>query len=335
MHPTQDKQPPNSQEWQRAADDDPSLRTRRRAYDCELILQHHRNNTTTAYAATLAFHDSTNTSRSIAAAAADHAVPFSRNHAALAVAWRAFRARVNRQRRARAWFAAAEERREVRLKHMALHALARARRRQAAETAAISVRSRAGLMTWRQAVASSRAERAASGFLAKRLRCSGARGLRRWRRRAMAASGRGEHFELGLGMGRGSSGTWQGGEELQEDRHGLERRIELFRQRRAKRVVLRRWRDAVTAGGMAELAGAAAKTELGLGGKMRKRRRPRQRRGDPPNWVVSEREMGTVEHNIRLHEGVKDLAVPRGQGPRLRTAEVRSTFSRLLLVVCC
>lgn len=325
---------PNSQEWQRAADDDPLLRSRRRAYDCELILQQHRYNVATTYAATPAFDNSINTSPSVAtAAAAGHTVSFSRDHAALAVAWRAFRARVDRQRRARAWFAAAEEKREVRLKRMTLRALARARRWQAAEAVAMSARCRAGLAAWRRAVASSRAERTASSFLAKRLRCSAARGLRRWRRRAMAASGRGEHFELGLGVGGRGSDTWQGGEDLWDDQHGLELRIELFRQRRAKRVVLRRWRDAVTAGRMTEPAGAAAKTGLGLGGRTHKRRRLRQRRGDPPNCIASGREMKIVEHNDRLHAGVKDLDVPRGQGARLRTAEVRSTFSRLLGVI--
>lgn len=205
------------------------------------------------------------------------------NRATLSAAFARLRSRARQQRRAREWFAATNACRYARLTRAAFDALARKSRSRAAEAAVAAVRCRNGLTAWRRAAA---LERTARAFRWRWTRVRALVCLRRWRE--------------GVEGGRG----WEGIEE----RRALEWRLALFRERRAKRVVLRAWRGAVETATWRE-DGRGAKRESsawkgpagggGGGGSGRKR-------------------------SVRRRSVVRDdeLTPCREWGARLRTAEV-------------
>lgn len=208
------------------------------------------------------------------------------NNASLAAAFHLLRARVNQQRRAREWFARATARREALLVRSVFEALARGSRSRAAEAAVTAVRCRAGLAAWRRATSLSRKVRT---LCWRRERATAVKGLRRWRQRC----------------------TWKvldpggGGGGEAEDREGLEWRLELFRERRAKRVVFRAWREASqTAAAVAVMEGRARRGSVGKGGRGHRRGRYR----GFPSHRATERD---------------ELAPCPGWGARLRAAEVK------------
>lgn len=210
------------------------------------------------------------------------------NRATLAAAFRRLRARAARQRRAREYVAVAAARREAVLVRSAFDALARGSRARAAAAAAAAARCRGGLAAWRRATSAARGVRA---LCWRRQRATAVRGLRRWRQRSV--DGRGG----GGGFGYGADG-----------REALEWRLEVFRERRAKRLVFLAWRSAAqTAAAVAVLEGGAGGGLDGSGGG-RGRGEGRRRHRDSSRLAVTGRDELT--------------ACPRW-GARLRTAEVK------------
>lgn len=176
------------------------------------------------------------------------------NNASLAAAFHLLRARVNRQRRVREWFARATARRDALLVRAVFDALARGSRSRAAEAAVTAARCRAGLATWKRSVALSRKVRTLRW---QRERETAVKGFRRWRQRC----------------------AWmvvdQGGGEA-EERQGLKLRLDLFRERRAKRVVFRAWHCASqTAAAVAVMEGRTRRGISGPGGRGHRRGRSR------------------------------------------------------------
>lgn len=112
---------------------------------------------------------------------------------------------------------------------------------------------------------------------------------------------------------------WQHGKPWEEKR-GIEDRMQLFRQRRAKRVVLRVWRDAAAVGRIVEPGEAV---EVGFVRPTSKRaRRPRRHfasggEGGRDAVVCAGGIIGDVD----------EFTVRREHGARLRTAEVRKTMT--------
>ena len=249
-----------TKEWEQAAQDDPDLRGRRRAYDCEILVLRHRMGCAGA------------------------------NGASLAAAFRRLRARARQQRRAREFTARATARREALLVRSVFDALKRGSRSRAAAAAAAAARCRAGLAAWKRAASTARNVRA---LLWRRERAAAIEGLRRWRYRCVG----GDTVDGG-GGGSGGLGA--------EGREALEWRLELFRERRAKRVVFRAWRGAAqTAAAVAALEGEARSAVSGSGG-----------------WDY--RHPGGRRRKIPRHgaTGRDELTACPGWGARLRTAEV-------------
>ena len=247
-----------NKDWEQAAESDPALRARRRAYDCEILVLRHRMGCDGA------------------------------NGATLAAAFRRLRARAARQRRARDHVAVAAARRDAALVRSAFDALARGSRSRAAAAAAAAARCRAGLATWRRAAAVARGVRA---LCWQRERAIAMCGLRRWRQRSVDGQG--------------------GGRQGAEGREALEWRLEVFRERRAKRLVFRAWRGAAQTAAVV----AVAVLEGGAGGGVewsrdRGHREGRRWRGFPSHVAAS----------------------PPGWGARLRTAEVRREQKRTEIV---
>lgn len=217
--------PAPNKEWEQAAENDPGLSARRRAYECEILVLRHRMGCDGA------------------------------NNASLAAAFHLLRARVNQQRRAREWFARATARREALLFRSVFDALARGSRSRAAEAAATAARCRAGLAAWKKAVSLSRKVRTMRW---RRERATAVKGFQRWRQRC-----------AWMVMAPGGGG-------VTEEEEGLEWRLELFRERRAKRVVFRAWREAsqITAA-VAVMDGRARGGITGRGGRGHRRGRYR------------------------------------------------------------
>lgn len=219
------------------------------------------------------------------------------NRATLSAAFARLRSRARQQRRAREWFAASNARRYARLTRAAFDALARKSRSRAAEAAVAAVRCRNGLAAWRRAAALGQTARA---FRWRWTRARALGFLRRWRE--------------GVDGGRG----WEGIEE----RRALEWRLALFRERRAKRVVLRSWRGAVE---------AAAWREGGRGAKP-----------ESSAWKCAARGGGGDGRKRSVHRrsvvGDDELTPCREWGARLRTAEVmgfaHTVVSGVLCVFC-
>ncbi|CAM9599358.1 unnamed protein product, partial [Discosporangium mesarthrocarpum] len=161
------------------------------------------------------------------------------NHIGLSLAWRRFRSRVLRQRAVRIWFRRAEARRCRHLTREAFSALGRAVR----EGAALQTMRRRGalraLRRWRAGVALGQGLRA---FMCYRLRSGALQGLRLWQKRT------GDAVDGGSSVGVGGRGNHAVGSRAL----GLDGRLELFRERRAKRRVLLAWRALAARG--AELA---------------------------------------------------------------------------------
>lgn len=219
----------------------------------------------------------------------------------LASAWRWFCFRVERQRRVRAWAAAGAARREARLARTVFAALARGSHSRAAEAAAIAGRCRAALAAWHRGAARERAVRV---FQWQRMRTLGVIGLRRWRRRVFAVGGLAGLSDLAgdeIEAGRRAAGLVAGW----DDGEGLGWRLLRFKERRAKRVVLRAWYDAVAGGTLRvkhPAAGAAATATSARGFRGVNR---------------------TVVMRGNTVEGKEVFTMRRGQAARLRTAEVR------------
>ncbi|CAN0198323.1 unnamed protein product, partial [Ectocarpus sp. 8 AP-2014] len=189
-------------DWERAAQNDPDLRARRRAYDCEVLVLRHRMGCGGA------------------------------NNTSLASAFHLLRARTAQQRRAREWFARSTARRNALLVRSAFTALARGSRSRAATAAVAAARCRRGLAAWKRAATLARKIRTLCWL---RERAAAVKALQGWRQRCVKAV-----YLEGGGAG-GEDGRWAAGREERED---LEWRLELFRERRAKRVVLQAWRAA-------------------------------------------------------------------------------------------
>lgn len=208
------------------------------------------------------------------------------NRASLAAAFHQLRTRTKRQRRARAWFASASARRDARLTRAAFGALARASRCRAAAAAAAAARRRAGFMAWMRVASLARRSR---NLRLQRDRERAVKALRRWRQR----------------VGKSGGGSGGGGGRMvgfEEERGALEWRLEVFRERRAKRVVFGAWRSAVeTAAAVAAMRGGAS---LGMA------------------WPSAGRtrcQGGARRGGLDRHE----VTVCRGWGARLRNAEVK------------
>lgn len=209
------------------------------------------------------------------------------NGATLAAAFGRLRARAARQRRAREHVATAAARRDALLVRSAFDALARGSRSRAAAAAAAVARCRAGLAAWRRTVSMARGVRTLGW---RRERAAAARGLRRWRQRAAVGGRCGGAFE---------------------EREALERRLEVFRERRAKRVVFLAWRGAAqTAAAMAAAVegGEAGRSGVGAGSGRRERGEGRRRAADISRHVSA---------------GLDELTACPEWGARLRTAEVK------------
>ncbi|CBN76158.1 conserved unknown protein [Ectocarpus siliculosus] len=189
-------------DWERAAQNDPDLRARRRAYDCEVLALRHRMGCGGA------------------------------NNISLASAFHLLRARTAQQRRAREWFARSTARRNALLVRSAFTALARGSRCRAATAAVAAARCRRGLAAWKRAATLARKIRTLCWL---RERAAAVKALQGWRQRCVKA------VYLAGGSAGGEDGRWAAGREERED---LEWRLELFRERRAKRVVLQAWRAA-------------------------------------------------------------------------------------------
>lgn len=273
--PTPAKQ---TQEWELVAESEQELRVRRRAYDCEIIVLHHR-----ARGANDA-NDINSTSN---------------NNASLSAAFQRLRARTRQQRRAREWVSTATGRRDARLLRAAFGALARAGRSRAAMAATATARCRAGLTAWRRAVSVSRAVRF---FRRRRDRAKALEGLSRWRQQAGWAV-------VGI-----------------EARDACEWKLELFRERRAKRVVFRAWRDFVeTAAAVKEMemeTGMVVEGEIRNVGGLATTRLGISVRGRRQGGVVLGRRRG------KQFEQDDELEVCPEWGARLRTAEVCSGRER-------
>lgn len=192
--------------------------------------------------------------------------------ASLAHAFFRLRQQTVRQRRARAWFLSAKERRDTRLLRLAFDALARASRSRAAVTAVEAVRCRAGFDAWRRVTSLSRRLRT---FYSERKRAMVAVALMRWRQRVKE--------ERATGVVR---------------KEALERRLEVFRERRVKRVVFRAWYGVV----QTAVIGIDARTRSGRG-----------RKGFGPSRRPGAFDFG---HGEGLSSGGEC-------GARLRSAEVR------------
>ncbi|CAM9234588.1 unnamed protein product [Ectocarpus sp. 13 AM-2016] len=189
-------------DWERAAQNDPDLRARRRAYDCEVLVLRHRMGCGGA------------------------------NNISLASAFHLLRARTAQQRRAREWFKTSTARRNALLVCSAFTALARGSRSRAATAAVGAARCRRGLAAWKRATTLARKMRTLYWL---REQAAAVKALKGWRQRCVKAL----YFEGG--GGGGDDGRWAARREERED---LEWRLELFRERRAKRVVLQAWRAA-------------------------------------------------------------------------------------------
>lgn len=246
---------PGEQEWEREAEGAPALRALRRAYDCEIIVLRHRMGVDGA------------------------------NRVSLAAAFHQLRARTERQRRARVWFASASARRDKRLTRAAFDALARASRSRAAAAAVTAARRRAGFMAWVRTVSLARRSRS---LRLRRDRERARKAFRRWRQRVRKDGG-------GSGGGRVVG--------VQEEVGALEWRLEVFRERRAKRVVFGAWRSAVQT---AAAAAAMMRGEDSLG----------------MTWSGAGRMRC---HGVARRGGVDrgEVTVCREWGARLRNAEVK------------
>ncbi|CAM9335731.1 unnamed protein product, partial [Laminaria digitata] len=216
------------------------------------------------------------------------------NRASLAAAFHQLRTRTRQQRRARTWFASASARRDTRLARAAFDALARASRFRAAAAAAAAARRRAGFAAWRLAASLARQSRF---FRLRKDRERAVKALRRWRQ-CVGKSG-------GGGRGGGGGGRVVGVEE--EERGALEWRLEVFRERRAKRVVFEAWWSAVqTAAAAAAMRGEASLGMVGSGA------------GHGRRWGVAHR--GGVDRD--------EVMACRGWGARLRNAEAAARRRR-------
>lgn len=196
------------------------------------------------------------------------------NRARLAAAFHCLRARTQQQRHVRAWATAAAARRDTARTRAAFDAIARGSRSRAAAAAAAATRARAGLSAWRRATALARAARALRW---RRDRAVALEGFRRWRRRS--AESKGEAGERGA----------------------VEWRLELFRERRAKRVVLRAWYAAAQTAAAVAAMEEGARRAVGRSGVGRTRAR-----------VVRACDVDDPD----------ELEACRGWGARLRNAEV-------------
>lgn len=191
--------------------------------------------------------------------------------ASLARAFSRLREQTVRQRRARAWFLSTKERRDTRLLRLAFGALARANRSRTAVMAVEAVKCRAGFNAWRRVTFLARRLRT---FYSERVRAMVAAALMRWRQRVKE--------ERATGVAK---------------REALEWRLEVFRERRVKRVVFMAW------------YGVVQTAVIGVGARNRS---GRERKGLRPSRRPGILDFGDGE---RLSPGGED-------GARLRSAEV-------------
>lgn len=215
------------------------------------------------------------------------------NRSSLATAFYRLRTRTEQQRRVREWLAAATIRRDARLAHAALNALARGSRLRAAAAAAAAARCRVSLAVWRQAASLSKSIRV---FRWRFDWTTVARGFRRWHERVERLVGSGEDGAL---RRTGCSA----------EREHLEWKLNVFRERRAKRVVFQAWWGAVQVRGSRILGegGQIGETQ-GTLPRRRLARRQRLRHGR--------------RESLDDHRENNDLVARPEWGARLRSAEV-------------